>query len=539
MFTLPFADLPPIAAPELEYALLAPLFIVSAGAVLGVVIEAAWPRSSRFTAQVVLAVATFGMALADTIWVYRDLTVVDTDRLARGEIGGEGALAIDGPGVFTWGALLVFALMSVLLFAERSLDGGLSSFTGRAADAPGSASEAAAVKARLEHSEVFPLLLFALVGMMLFATSNDLLTMFVALEVLSLPLYLMCGIARRRRLLSQEAALKYFLLGAFSSVFFLYGAALAYGYSASFKLADIAEAVGTRTGSENMLLAAMALLAVGLLFKIGAVPFHTWTPDVYQGAPTPVSAFMAAGTKMAAFIALVRVFYVGFGGSSWDWRPIFWIIAIITMFLGSIVAVSQTDAKRMLAYSSIAHAGFILVGFVGVYEGPAGADRITSVSSVLIYLVIYGISSIGAFAVVMLVRDGSGEATHLSNWAGLGRTSPWLAGSFALFMLSFAGIPLTAGFIGKWAVFSAAWAGGFWPLVVVGVLMSAIAAYFYVRVIVLMFFTDPVSHDGPSVVVSGRLTTVVIAVSAIATLVLGIVPGPLVDLAQHAGALVR
>ncbi len=539
MFTLPFADLPPIAAPELEYALLAPLFIVSAGAVLGVVIEAAWPRSSRFTAQVVLAVATFGIALADTIWVYRDLTVVDTDRLARGEIGGEGALAIDGPGVFTWGALLVFALMSVLLFAERSLDGGLSSFTGRAADAPGSASEAEAVKARLEHSEVFPLLLFALVGMMLFATSNDLLTMFVALEVLSLPLYLMCGIARRRRLLSQEAALKYFLLGAFSSVFFLYGAALAYGYSGSFKLADIAEAVGTRTGSENMLLAAMALLAVGLLFKIGAVPFHTWTPDVYQGAPTPVSAFMAAGTKMAAFIALVRVFYVGFGGSSWDWRPIFWIIAIITMFLGSIVAVSQTDAKRMLAYSSIAHAGFILVGFVGVYEGPAGADRITSVSSVLIYLVIYGISSIGAFAVVMLVRDGSGEATHLSNWAGLGRTSPWLAGSFALFMLSFAGIPLTAGFIGKWAVFSAAWAGGFWPLVVVGVLMSAIAAYFYVRVIVLMFFTDPVSHDGPSVVVSGRLTTVVIAVSAIATVVLGIVPGPLVDLAQHAGALVR
>ena len=539
MTQLPFADLPPIEAPSLEYALLAPLFIVAGGAVLGVVVEAVWPRKGRFTAQVVLAVATFAIALADSIWVYRNLKVVDADRLARGEIGGEGALALDGPGVFTWGALLVFALMSALLFAERSLDGGLSSFTGRAADAPGSKSEAEAVKARLEHSEVFPLMSFAVVGMMLFATSNDLLTMFVALEVLSLPLYLMCGIARRRRLLSQEAALKYFLLGAFSSVFFLYGAALAYGYAGSFELADIANAVGTRTGSENMLLAAIALLAVGLLFKIGAVPFHTWTPDVYQGAPTPVSAFMAAGTKMAAFIALVRVFYVGFGGSSWDWRPIFWIIAIVTMFLGSIVAVSQTDAKRMLAYSSIAHAGFILVGFVGVYEGPAGSDRITSISSVLIYLVIYGISSIGAFGVVMLVRDSSGEATHLANWAGLGRTSPWLAGAFALFMLSFAGIPLTAGFIGKWAVFSAAWAGGFWPLVVVGVLMSAIAAYFYVRVIVLMFFTAPVSQDGPSVVVTGRLTTVVIAVSAIATVALGIIPGPLVDLAQHAGALVR
>jgi len=535
---LPFADLPPIAAPELEYALLAPLFIVSAGAVLGVVIEAAWPRSTRFTAQVVLTVVTVVAALADTIWVYTDLDVVDGDRLARGQVGGEGALSIDGPGVFTWGMLLVFGLLSALLYAERRLDGGLSSFTGRAADAPGSAAEAEATKARLEHSEVFPLLLFALVGMMLFATSNDLLTMFVALEVLSLPLYLMCGIARRRRLLSQEAALKYFLLGAFSSVFFLYGAALAYGYSGSFRLSDIADAVGARTGSENLLLASMAMLAVGLLFKIGAVPFHSWTPDVYQGAPTPVSAFMAAGTKTAAFIALVRVFYVGFGGSSWDWRPIFWIIAIVTMFVGSIVAVSQTDAKRMLAYSSIAHAGFILVGFVGAYQGPADADRITSVSSVLIYLTIYGISSIGAFAVVMLVRDSSGEATHLAKWAGLGRVSPWLAGTFALFMLSFAGIPLTAGFIGKWAVFSAAWAGGFWPLVVVGVLMSAIAAYFYVRVIVLMFFTDPVG-DGPSVVVSGRLTTVVIAVSAIATVVLGIVPGPLVDLAQHAGALVR
>ncbi len=535
---LPAADLPPIAAPDLEYALLAPLFVVAAGAVLGVVVEAVWPRAGRFTAQVVLALATVVVALADTIWVYTDLDVVDTERLGRGQVGGEGAVSIDGPGVFTWGILLVFALLSLLMFADRRLDGGLSAFTGRAADAPGSASEAEAVKARLEHSEVFPLALFALVGMMLFASSNDLLTMFVALEVLSLPLYLMCGIARRRRLLSQEAALKYFLLGAFSSVFFLYGIALAYGYAGSFRLSDVATAVGSRTGDEPMLLGAMALIAVGLLFKVGAVPFHTWTPDVYQGAPTPVTAFMAAGTKAAAFVALLRVFFVAFGGASWDWRPIFWIVAIITMFLGSIVAVSQTDAKRMLAYSSIAHAGFILVGFAGAYVGPAGADRVTSVSSILVYLAIYGVSSIGAFAVVAVVRDGNGEATHLARWAGLGHTAPWLAGAFALFMLSFAGIPLTAGFIGKWSVFSAAWAGGLWPLVVVGVLMSAIAAYFYVRVIVLMFFTDPVG-DGPSVVVSGRLTTVVIAVAAVATVALGVVPGPLLDLAQHAGALVR
>jgi NADH-quinone oxidoreductase subunit N len=531
-------DLPQISAPHIEYSLLAPLFIVAGVAVLGVVVEAFWPRRTRFQAQSLLAIVGIVAALADTVWVFQDLDVVKGEHLARGTIAAEGALAVDGPGVLAWGILLVFGLLSMLLFAERRLEGGLSGFTGRAADAPGSADEAVALKHRVEHTEVFPLALFALVGMMLFATSNDLLTMFVALEVLSLPLYVLCGLARRRRLLSQEAALKYFLLGAFSSVFFLYGIALTYGYAGSFNLADIDTAVTTRTGGENMLLAAMALMAVGLLFKIGAVPFHTWTPDVYQGAPTPVTAFMAAGTKAAAFLALLRVFFVGFGGSSWDWRPIIVVVAIITMFLGAVVSISQTDVKRMLAYSSIAHAGFLLVGFVGAYIGSNDSSRVTSVSSILFYLSVYGVASIGAFAVVTLVRDSGGETTHLSKWAGLGRTSPWLAGSFALFMLSFAGIPLTAGFIGKWTVFSAAWSGGFWWLVVVGVLVSALAAYFYVRVIVLMFFTDPVG-EGPTVAVPSVLTSVVIAVAVVVTLGLGIIPGPVLDLAQHAGAFVR
>ncbi|MRK00439.1 NADH-quinone oxidoreductase subunit NuoN [Aeromicrobium sp. S22] len=531
-------DLPPIAAPEIEYALLGPLFIIAGVAVVGVLVEAFCARPARFMTQVVLAVVGIVAALADTVWVYTDLDTVESGLVARGKVAAEGALSIDGPGVFAWGILLLFALLSMLLFAERRLEGGLSAFTGRAADAPGSASEAEAVKLRVEHTEVFPLAMFALVGMMLFATANDLLTMFVALEVLSLPLYLLCGLARRRRLLSQEAALKYFLLGAFSSVFFLYGIALAYGYSGSFELSAIDTAVSSRAGSENMLLAAIALIAVGLLFKIGAAPFHTWTPDVYQGAPTPVTAFMAAGTKAAAFLALLRVFFVAFGGSQWDWRPTIVAIAIITMFLGAVVSISQTDVKRMLAYSSIAHAGFLLVGFVGAYAGVASADRITSVSSVLFYLAVYGVSSIGAFAVVTLVRDSGGETTHLSRWAGLGRTSPWLAGAFALFMLSFAGIPLTGGFIGKWGVFSAAYAGGFWWLVVIGVLVSALAAYFYVRVIVLMFFTDPVG-DGPTVAVPSALTSAVIVVAAVATVGLGIIPGPVLDLAQHAGAFVR
>ncbi len=536
--TLISADLPPIKAPHLEYSMLAPLFIISGVAVIGVIVEAAWPRASRFTAQAVLAVVGIVAALVDVVWVWQHLDKVDDPKLARGIIGAEGAVAIDGPGVFAWGLLLVFGLMSMLLFAERRLEGGLSAFTGRAADPPGSAGEAEAISKRIEHSEVFPLALFSLVGMMLFATSNDLLTMFVALEVLSLPLYLLCGLARRRRLLSQEAALKYFLLGAFSSVFFLYGIALTYGFAGSFRLSDIDVAVSTRTGGVNMLLAAMALMSVGLLFKMGAVPFHTWTPDVYQGAPTPVTAFMAAGTKAAAFLAMLRVFFVAFGGSSWDWRPTIIVVAVVTMFLGAIVSISQTDVKRMLAYSSIAHAGFVLVGLAGAYAGTAGSTRITSVSSILFYLAVYGIASIGAFAIVTVVRNSGGETTHLSRWAGLGKTSPLLAGSFALFMLSFAGIPLTSGFIGKWAVFTAAWSGGVWQLVVLAVLLSALAAYFYVRVIVLMFFTDPVG-DGPTVAVPSMLTTVVIGFAVLATIGLGILPGPVLDLAQHAGAFVR
>src|SRR5690606_19485175 len=205
--------------------------------------------------------------------------------VARGGIEGVGSVAVDGPALVTWGMLLLFGLLGVALFADRSFEDGLSAFTGRAADAPGSPGEAEATSARLEHTEVFPLLLFALSGMMLFAASHDLITMFVALEVLSLPLYVLCGLARRRRVISQEAALKYFMLGAFSSVFFLFGAALAYGYSGSLDLTGIAEAVGGSAEDDVLMLAAIAMLTVGLLFKVAGVPFHGWTPDVYQGAP--------------------------------------------------------------------------------------------------------------------------------------------------------------------------------------------------------------------------------------------------------------
>lgn len=365
---------------------------------------------------------------------------------------------------------------------------------------------------------------------MMFPASNDLLTMFVALEVLSLPLYLLCGLARRRRLLSQEASLKYFLLGAFSSAFFLYGTALLYGFAGSTQLSAIAEAVRTQTGADGLLLAGTALLVVGLLFKVGAAPFQAWTPDVYQGAPTQITGFMAACTKVAAFGALLRVLYVALPDIRWDWEPAMWAVAIITMVFGSVVAIVQTDVKRMLAYSSIAHAGFLLTGVLGVNQ--------IGISGVLFYLVAYGFTTIGAFAVVTLVRDSGGEATHLSQWAGLGRRSPLLAGVFTLFLLAFAGIPLTSGFTGKYAVFAAAVEGGAAVLAVVGVLASAVAAFFYVRVIVLMYFSEP-TGDSVTISVPGVATTVALATGAAATVLLGVMPSPVLQLADQASVFLR
>jgi NADH-quinone oxidoreductase subunit N len=349
----------------------------------------------------------------------------------------------------------------------------------------------------------------------------------VALEVLSLPLYLMCGLARRRRLLSQEASVKYFLLGAFASGFFLYGLALVYGATGSVRLSAIRDAATGDTGI--LLVLGLALLVVGLMFKASVAPFHTWTPDVYQGAPTPVTAFMAACTKVAAFGAILRLLYVAFGTSEWTWRPIIYAIAIVSMVVGAVLGLTQTDLKRMLAYSSIAHAGFILTG---VLEGGT-----SGLSSTMFYLLTYGVTTLGAFAVLTLVRDGDGEASHLSQWAGLAQRSPLTAAVMSLFLLALAGIPLTSGFTGKFAVFRAAIEAGAWPLVVVAVLASAVAAFFYLRVIVLMYFSPPAA-DGPTVGVPGLPTTIVLAITATATLVLGILPGSVLDLADQAARFV-
>ncbi len=491
-------------APVLEYALLAPMMIVLAGAVIGVLVEAFVGKRNRPLVQLFLAVSTIVIASAQLVRV----------RTGASTTAAMGSVTIDGAGVLLQGSVLIIALLSIFLIADQD------NFTAAAAAIPGSSEERQAHQAERQTTEVFPLTLFAVAGMMLFPVATDLITLFVALEVLSLPLYLMAGLSRYRRIASQEAALKYFLLGAFSSAFFLYGAAFIYGYSSAVTCAGIQAAVVGSSGNDIFLLLGIALISVGLLFKVGAVPFHAWSPDVYQGSPTAITAFMAAATKIAAFGAILRIFYVSFANAEWQWRPAMIVIAIVTMVFGSLVAIAQRDVKRMLAYSSIAHAGFLLSGVIALSKSGLEAS--------IFYLLAYGVATVGGFAIVTIVRDSAGEVTDLNRWSGLGKRSPLVAGTFAFFLLAFAGIPMTSGFIGKFSIFSAAYESGSVAILIAGVLSSAIAAFFYVRVIVLMFFKDPV-EDGTSVVIPSALTTIAIAVSATGTLALGLFPTPLIN----------
>ena len=511
----------PIPTPSVSYHAIAPILIILGAAMLGVLAEALVPRAERYAAQLMISIGGLVAALITVVLLHgKNLTTLS------------GAVAIDGTGLFLQGTILLLAIMSVLLVAERSVDVG-SPIVASAAVVVGSADDRRLATTERIQTEVFPMLMFAVSGMLIFPVSNNLLLMFVALEVLSLPLYLMAGLSRRRRLLSQEAALKYFLLGAFASAFFLYGLALLYGYANSVDLPAILKATqGTPTGvspkSDVLLYSGLALLLVGLLFKAGIAPFHNWTPDVYQGSPTPVTAFMASCTKVAAFGAILRVLYVGFNATAWDWRPIIWAVAIASMAVGAIFGLTQTDIKRVLAYSSIAHAGFIMVGMVALTKD--------GIASILFYLLTYGFSTLAAFGLLMLVRDADGEATHLSQWSGLARKSPIVATVMTVLLLSMAGIPLTAGFIGKFYVFRAAYhvAG---PLVVMALLFSAIAAFYYLRIVVLMFFAEP-PENGPTIAIPGWSTTVALTFGVVVTVVLGVIPQPVLDLAAKAAKLV-
>jgi NADH-quinone oxidoreductase subunit N len=377
----------------------------------------------------------------------------------------------------------------------------------------------------LDRAEFYALLLLSTAGMTLLTVSSDLVMVFLSIELLSLALYVMAGF-ERGRLDAQEASMKYFLLGAFASAFLLYGIAFIFGGSGTTNLLRL-RLIGSIGGLDDFQLVgvAVALLVVGLGFKAAMVPFHMWTPDTYQGAPTPVTAFMAGGTKAAAFAAIVRTLDVSLHSLRWDWRPPLSLLAVLTLGLASIVAVAQTDLKRMLAYSSIAHAGFLAIAVASASQ--------SGVAATLLYLFVYTAMTIGAFASIMLFREGQAERVHLAKYSGLGVKRPAAAALFAFFLFSLAGIPPTGGFWAKWYVFFAAVRARYVWLAVVAVAASVIAAFFYVRVAVVMFMQDPDPEDEMPLDTSVGLR-IALGVCAAVVIAVGVAPSFFLSLAEKA-----
>jgi len=410
-------------------------------------------------------------------------------------VGFGGMVVLDGVSAFIGGVGLLAALLTVWVSLNYIRDRGI------------------------ERGEYYALLLFSTSGILLMAQAADLIAVFLGLELLSIPLYILAGFARPQSD-SEEAALKYFMLGAFATGFLVYGIALVYGATGTTDLVKLAQAAGTgHTGT--LLLVGAGLLLVGLGFKVAAVPFHVWTPDVYEGAPTPVAGFMSVGAKAAGFAALLRVFLLALSAARLDWMPALALLSALTMIVGNVVALAQTNLKRMLAYSSIAHAGYMLMGVAA--GNPAG------LSAVLFYLLAYAFTNLGAFAALAALASREGEDQTFHQYAGLGRKHPWLAAAMALFMLSLTGLPPTGGFLGKYYLFLAAVNGGLGWLALVGVLTSVISAFFYLRVIVDMTMREP-ERASPDRVYPALVTT--LAVTALGTLALGVWPGPWLQLAQ-------
>ena len=340
----------------------------------------------------------------------------------------------------------------------------------------------------LERGEYYTLLLFSVTGMMLMAQAADLIIVFLSLELLSIPLYVLSAFARPK-VESEEAGLKYFLLGAFATGFVVYGTALVFGATGSTNLAAIVAAASGGTSNLLLLSIGSALILVGLGFKVAVVPFHMWTPDVYQGAPSAVTAFMSSGAKIAGFAALLRVFATAFPSIAMNMTGIFWAVSALTMILGNVIAIAQTNIKRLLAYSSIAHAGYILMAFVP-YGNADPTIRNTSIAAGLFYLVSYALTNFGAWGVVIALEKSEGKGLEIADYAGLARKHPGLAAAMTVFMLSLIGLPPTLGLVGKIYLFRAVINGGFYGLAVIGVLTSLISAYYYLRVVVIMYMRD-------------------------------------------------
>jgi NADH-quinone oxidoreductase subunit N len=429
--------------------------------------------------------------------------LVSVGLLATG--GGRGAvmaeaLSADGYALFFEALLLCAAVAAVLLSPSYLRANGL------------------------ERGEYYALVLFSVVGMLGLASTLELVSMFVALEIMSIALYGLAGM-QRSRVESQEAALKYFVTGAFSSAFFLYGIALLYGVAGSTSLDRVASEVALASPEARTLaVLGAALLLVGFGFKVASVPFHMWAPDVYEGAPTPVTALMAAGVKAAGFAALLRVFGYALPALATHWRPLVAVLALVTMVVGNLAALAQPRLKRMLAYSGVAHAGYVLTALVAA-PGLAG-------EAVLFYLVVYAAVNLGAFGVIAaLSRDGREPVTS-QDLAGLAERRPPLAAAFSLYLISLTGIPVTAGFVGKFYLFNAAVAAGWAWLAVAGVVMSVVSAYYYLGVVVAMYMREPEAEDRWAEVPPAAAFT--LAVSAGITLLLGLWPAPLLGVAREA-----
>jgi NADH-quinone oxidoreductase subunit N len=475
-----------------------PALIVAGAGVVALLAQAFAPKGRRAWS---FDVAIFGLVAA----------LASVGILASGPARGlgatlGGALSADAFALFLEGLILLAAIAVVLLSPSYLRENGA------------------------DRGEYYALTLFSVVGMLGLVSVTELIGLFVALEIMSVALYALAGFDRRRPE-SQEAAIKYFVTGAFSSAFLLYGVAFLYGLSGSTSFEGIAKALcrtcsGAAAANHGLALLGLGLLLVGFGFKVASVPFHMWTPDVYQGAPTTTTAFMGAGVKAAAFGALLRVLGQALPSLSGDWRPVLAVLALLTMIVGNFGALAQSNVKRMLAYSSIAHAGYVLTGLVG---GGASAA-----AAVLFYLAGYAAVNVGGFgALAALSRDGR-EPLSLDDLAGLASRRPILAAGITVFLISLTGVPISAGFVGKFYLFAAAVNGGYTGLAVVGMLMSVVSAYYYLRVVVAMYMREPHGEDRwapPS-----AASSLALGAAAAVVLVLGVFPGPVLTLASRAAA---
>lgn len=492
-----------LQGPPIDWFSLSPLLVLLGGAMALLVVSALTPPWPRHLAAVATA------AVAAVVGVLSVVLWHQVDREGSVTLVSD---ALDLDKVTLW---LTITVAIALFLAALVTDGYLE-------------------RERLDGTEPYALYMLAAIGAIVMGAANDLIVLFLGLEILSLALYILAA-GHRRRLASQESGLKYFILGGFASAFFLYGAALVYGGTGSTNFSAIVEAfnaaVNLDRADDSLVLAGVAMIVVGLGFKVAAVPFHFWTPDVYQGAPTPVTAFMASAAKAAAFVAMLRVVVATLGHWADDSRPVLWVLAVLTLVVGSVMAVVQTDVKRMLAFSSISHAGFMLVGVVAASHEP-GSLVSNGVSAVLLYSLVYAVLVLGTFAVVTVVGRTGDAATDLVGFRGLARERPVLALAMTVLLLAQAGVPLTSGFVAKFAVIEAAVQVESYVLAVVAMVAAVIAAYLYLRIMVSMWVADAEPGDERrEPVAMPRMVVVALVLAVGATLVIGVYPAPLISVA--------